>query len=64
VSNHECTMTDTPKHGRRKPFVTPELTFFGQMDRIVMQSPPDKPAGSFIGEGDIRTNKQGDFFPG
>jgi len=55
-------MTNTPKHSRRKPFVTPELTFFGQMHRIVMQSPPDKPAGSFIGEGDIKTFKRGDWF--
>ena len=54
MSNHECTMTDTPKHSRRKPFVMPELTFLGQVDRIVMQSAPPKPAGGFIGDGDKR----------
>jgi len=63
MSNHECTMTDTPKHSRRKRFVTPELTLFGQVDRIVMQSPPPpKPAGGFIGDGDIKTFKRGDWF--
>ena len=56
-------MTDTPKHSRRKPFVTPELTFFGQMHRIVMQSYQPS-ADRFSGKGGIRTNKQGDFFPG
>jgi hypothetical protein len=55
-------MTETPKHTRRRLFVAPELTLFGQMDRIVMLSPPDKPARSLAGKGDIRTNRRGDFF--
>ncbi len=55
-------MTNTPKHSRRKRFVPPELILFGQMDRIVMQSPPDKPAGSLTGRGTARTRNPGDWF--
>lgn len=55
-------MIKTLKHTRRRLFVAPELTFFGQMDRIVMLSPPDKPAGSLTGRGTARTRNPGDFF--
>lgn len=62
MSDYGCIMIKILKHTRRRLFVAPELTLFGQMDRIVMLSPPDKPARSFAGKGDIRTNRRGDFF--
>lgn len=62
MSDYGCIMIKTLKHTRRRLFVVPELTFFGQMDRIVMLSPPDKPAGSLTGRGTARTRNPGDFF--
>ncbi len=53
-------MTNTPKHSRRKPFVTPELTFFGQMHRIVMQSSPP-PSSAWRAGGTARTRAPGEF---
>jgi hypothetical protein len=36
----------SPRVTARKPYVAPKLTYFGQMNEIVMASPPPEPGSS------------------
>lgn len=61
ATNRNQAMTDKTDQHHRKPFAPPRLLRLGQMDCIVMQSPPSPPSSAWRGGGTARTRAPGEF---